>query len=155
MLTCFRLYSYQLFVWNSMWLLLHAWFSTQFELGPCKTQTACGLLFSPIVPLSSNPKNNSPQSVRSLHFTLPHLIFGFNFVLVLDGGRRWRTGRLEIPRFAPHPKKYFNKSLQEILFILVFQAACFEVGGEGGGGGRHTVSMGRGVQLRPSEPDSF
>ena len=27
-----------------------------------------------IVPLFSNPKNNSPQAVRSLHFRLPHSI---------------------------------------------------------------------------------
>ena len=36
-----------------------------------------------------------------------------------------------------HPHKYFNKRLREILFVLVFQAASFEVVGEarGGGGG--------------------
>ena len=36
-----------------------------------------------------------------------------------------------------HPYKYFNNRLQEILFVLVFQAASFEVVGEGrrGGGG--------------------
>ena len=34
-----------------------------------------------------------------------------------------------------HPYKYFNKRLQEILFVLVFQAASFEVFGEGRGGG--------------------
>ena len=27
-----------------------------------------------MVPLFSNPKNNSPQSVRSLHFTLPRFV---------------------------------------------------------------------------------
>ena len=32
-----------------------------------------------------------------------------------------------------HPYKYFNKRLREILFVLVFQAASFEVVGEGGG----------------------
>ena len=31
-----------------------------------------------IVPLFSNPKNNSPQSVRSLHFTLPLLTLSFS-----------------------------------------------------------------------------
>ena len=48
-----------------------------------------------------------------------------------------------------HPYKYFNKRLQEI-FVLVFQAASFEVVGEGGG---DMVSKGRGLQLRPSNPD--
>ena len=44
----------------------------------CKTQTAdycfhhANENVTTIVPLFSNPKNNSPQSVRSLHFTLPH-----------------------------------------------------------------------------------
>ena len=33
-----------------------------------------------------------------------------------------------------HPYKYFNKRLQEILFVLVFQVASFEVVGEGRGG---------------------
>ena len=51
-----------------------------------------------------------------------------------------------------HPYKYFNKRLQEILFVLVFQAASFEVVGEGRGGG-DMVSMGRELQLRPSNPD--
>ena len=37
-----------------------------------------------IVPLFSNPKNNSPQSVRSLHFTLPHK-------LMLEAGNlKWK-----------------------------------------------------------------
>ena len=49
-----------------------------------------------------------------------------------------------------HPYKYFNKRLREILFILVFQAASFEVVGEGRGG--YMASMGRGLQLRPSNP---
>ena len=49
-----------------------------------------------------------------------------------------------------HPYKYFNKRLQEILFVLVFQVASFEVVGEGRG---DMVSMGRGLQLRPSNPD--
>ena len=54
-----------------------------------------------------------------------------------------------------HPYKYFNNRLQEILFVLVFQAASFEVVGEGrrGGGGGDMVSMGWGLQLRPSNPD--
>ena len=34
-----------------------------------------------------------------------------------------------------HPNKYFNKRLQEILLVLVFQAASFGVVGEGGRGG--------------------
>ena len=51
-----------------------------------------------------------------------------------------------------HPYKYFNKRLQEILFVLVFQAASFEVVGEGRGGG-DMVCMGRELQLRPSNPD--
>ena len=48
-----------------------------FEAGQCKTQTAdycfphANEYVTTIVPLFSNPKNNSPQSVRSLHFTLP------------------------------------------------------------------------------------
>ena len=50
-----------------------------------------------------------------------------------------------------HPYKYFNKRLQEILFVLVFQAASFEVVGEGRGG--DMVSMGRELQLRSSNPD--
>ena len=46
---------------------------------PCKTQTAdycfqhANEYVTVIVPLFSNPKNNSPQSVCSLHFTLPSL----------------------------------------------------------------------------------
>ena len=52
-----------------------------------------------------------------------------------------------------HPHKYFNKRLREILFVLVFQAASFEVVGEGRGGGGYMASMGRGLQLRPSNPD--
>ena len=47
------------------------------KCGQCKTQTADYCFHhanenaTTIVPLFSNPKNNSPQSVRSLHFTLP------------------------------------------------------------------------------------
>ena len=55
-----------------------------FEAGQCKTQTA-DYCFHPaneyvttIVPLFSNPKNNSPQSVRGLHFTLPFLTLSFS-----------------------------------------------------------------------------
>ena len=50
-----------------------------------------------------------------------------------------------------HPYKYFNKRLQEILFVLVFQVASFEVVGYGREG--DMVSMGGGLQLRPSNPD--
>ena len=46
--------------------------------GQCKTQTMDCCFYhgnenvTTIVPLFSNPKNNSRQSVHSLHFTLPH-----------------------------------------------------------------------------------
>ena len=51
----------------------------QNTIGQCKTQTAdycfhhANENVTTIVPLFSNPKNNSPQSVRSLHFTLPRI----------------------------------------------------------------------------------
>ena len=49
----------------------------------CKTQTADYCLhhtnehLTKIVPLFSDPKNNSPQSVCRLHFTLPHTKLNF------------------------------------------------------------------------------
>ena len=49
-------------------------------IGQCKTQTAeycfhhANEYVTTIVPLFSNPKNNSLQSVRSLHFTLSHYL---------------------------------------------------------------------------------
>jgi len=52
-----------------------------------------------------------------------------------------------------HLYKYFNKRLHKILFVLVFQAASYDVVGEGRGG--DMVSMGRGLQLRSSNPDPF
>ena len=53
--------------------------SSHFGIGHCKTRTADYCFHLPnenlttIVPLFSNPKNNSPQSVHGLHFTLPLL----------------------------------------------------------------------------------
>ena len=55
-----------------------------FEAGQCKTQTAdycfpnANEYVTTTVPLFSNPKNNSPQSVRGLHFTLPLLTLSFS-----------------------------------------------------------------------------
>ena len=49
------------------------------KIGQCKTPQTADYCFhqtnenmTTIVPLFSNPKNNSPKSVGSLHLTLPH-----------------------------------------------------------------------------------
>ena len=60
-------------------------------LALCPTCTRCGILwigrFTPrlwtIVPLFSNPQNNCPQSVHSLHFTLPLLQISFDIIRLL------------------------------------------------------------------------
>ena len=56
------------------------------------------------VPLFSNPKNNSPQSVRSLHFTLPRK-------LMLEAGNlKWKCFSLLTPELS--------SILNLILFVI-------------------------------------
>ena len=62
--------------------LKHEQKQQNYTVGQCNTQTADYCFYranenvTTIVPLFSDPKNNSAQSVRSLHFTLPHYAIG-------------------------------------------------------------------------------
>ena len=61
-------------------IILHITQNLNPIIGQCKTQTADHCFHqanenvTTIVPLFSNPKNSSLQSVDSLHFTLPYSI---------------------------------------------------------------------------------
>ena len=84
-----------------------------------------------IVPLFSNPKNNSPQSVRSLHFTLPLLTLSFStrkhssmpFPAILSNffEEQWTQN---------HPQ-HFSELLQ-FFRIAVYTAISKKVVGENG-----------------------
>ena len=79
----------------------------EFELsdGQCKTQTAAYCFhhanqnMTTIVPLFSNPKNNSLQSVCSLHFIQPHCQVGHSIL--------------------PHPTFPKMAGIQTLTFLLV------------------------------------
>ena len=69
------------------------------QCGQCKTQTAdyffhhANVNMRTIVPLFSSPKNNSPQSVRSLHFyTAPmqwHIVLNFFLLRMFQRIIQW------------------------------------------------------------------
>ena len=84
------IYSYfeKMCTWNSrkvIWDMINTVaVEPTFEAGHCKTQTAdccfhhANEYVTTIVPLFSSTKNNSQQSVRGLHFTLPFLTLSFS-----------------------------------------------------------------------------
>ena len=62
-----------------------------------------------IVPLFSNHKNNSPQSVRSLHFTLPLLEF-----------KGQMNQKIEIFSFVALPSPNTKKTILSEIWVKIF-----------------------------------